>query len=113
VRRLAETDDIMASGAALHAAFRVEQRRVETRVNRLTRSRNAAIHGGPLSEVACATIANSAVTLACQALNITIGGIMAGRPLNSYAASRRDEFRQRIHDLTLGGDLTNLFRLAS
>lgn len=111
VRRLAEADDILASGAAIAAAFAVEQHRVDARVKRLTRSRNAAIHGGTLSGVACATIADFAATLARQALNIVIWATVTGQQVDAYATSRRDEFRLRIRRLTQGGALANLFRL--
>ena len=110
-RRLSETDDILSTGAALSGAFDAERRRVGARVKRLTRSRNAAIHGGPLSDVACGTIADFAAALGRQALNTTIWAIVTGRPVDAYATSRRDEFRQRIQNLTQGGDLANLFRL--
>ena len=110
-RRLSETDGILSSGAALSAAFDVERHRVDARVKRLTRSRNAAIHGGPLSDVACSTIADFAAALARQALSTTIWAIVTGEQVDTYATSRRDEFRQRIQNLTQGGDLTNLFRL--
>jgi hypothetical protein len=88
-----------------------EQRRVDARVKRLTRSRNAAIHGGPLSDAACGTIADFATTLAQQALNTTIWAIVTGQQVDTYATSRRDEYRQRILKLNQGGDLANLFRL--
>ncbi len=113
VRRLAETDDILSSGAALSAAFDVERWRVTNRVKRLTRSRNAAIHGGPLSEAACRTIAEFAAALARQALSTTIWAVVTGQPVDVYATSRRDEFRMRIQHLTQGGDLANLFRLTT
>jgi hypothetical protein len=110
-RRLAEADDILASGAAIGAAFAVEQNRVDARVKRLTRSRNATIHGGPLSEAACGTIADFATTLAKQALNNTIRAIVVGQQVDSYAISRRDDCRQRNLKLQQDGDLANLFRL--
>jgi hypothetical protein len=113
VRRLAEIDDILSSGAALSAAFDVERHRVNTRVKRLTRFRNAAIHGGPLSDAACGTIADFATTLAQQPLNTTIWAIATGQQVDAYATSRRDEFRQRIQKLKQGVDLANLFRLTS
>ena len=50
VRRLAETGDILSSGGALSAAFDVERQRVNTRVKRLTRSRNAAILSSHLAQ---------------------------------------------------------------
>jgi hypothetical protein len=111
VRRLAETDDILSSGAALSAAFEEERRRVTARVKRLTRSRNSAIHGGPLSDAACDTIAEFATRLARQALTTTIWAIATGRQPDTHATNRRDEYRQRILKLTQGGDLANLFSL--
>ncbi|OCB17384.1 hypothetical protein A5674_11885 [Mycobacterium malmoense] len=110
-RRLAESDDILSSPAALSRAFDTERHRVAARVKRLTRSRNAAIHGGTLSEAACGTITDCAVTLAHEALNATIWAIVTGQQLDAYAISRRDEHRQRIQNLTSGGDLANLFKL--
>jgi hypothetical protein len=111
VRRLAETDDILSSPAALAAAFDVERDRVSNRVKRLTRSRNAAIHGGPLSDAAFDTIAEIAAALGRQALSTTITATVAGQSVEARATSRRDEFRQRITNLRQGGDLANLFKL--
>lgn len=110
-RRLAESDDILSSPAALSAAFDTERHRVAARVRRLTRSRNAAVHGGTLSEAACSTITDCALTLAQEALNTAIWAIVTGQQLDAYAVSRRDEHRQRIQILTSGGDLANLFKL--
>jgi hypothetical protein len=63
---------LLAATAVLDATLDLEQRRVNSRVQRLRRTRNAAIHGGTLSEVACATIADFAAYFAHQALNATI-----------------------------------------
>ena len=51
------------------------------------------------------------MTLAQEALNTTIWAIVTGQQLDTYAISRRDEHRQRILNLTSGGDLANLFKL--
>lgn len=100
MRRLAETDDILSTGTALRAAFDQEALRVKRRVTRLTRSRNAAIHGGPLSDATCDTIAEFATTLGRRALTTTIWAIATGRSVEAHATSRRDEFRQRALELT-------------
>ena len=63
---------LLAATAVLDATLDLEQRRVNSRVQRLRRTRNAAIHGGTLSGVACATIADFAAYFAHQALNATI-----------------------------------------
>lgn len=110
-RRLAESDGILSSPAAISTAFDEERRRVDAKVKRLTRSRNAAIHGGPLSEAACGTITHCAATLAQDALNTTIWATVTGQKLDVYATRRRDEHRQRIANLKNGGDLANLFTL--
>jgi hypothetical protein len=111
VRRLAESDDILSSAATLGAAFDAEKLRVAARVRRLTRSRNAAIHGGPLSDAACGTITDFAAALARQALHTTIWAVVTGQQVDAHATSQRDEFRQRISNLKQGRDLENLFRL--
>jgi hypothetical protein len=109
VRQLAEDDETLSSGTAIAAAVAVEQNRVAARVKRLNRSRNATIHGGPVSEAACRTIAAFAKALAQQALHTTISAIVTGQQVDAYATSRRDEYRQRILKLSQGGDLANLF----
>lgn len=110
-RRLAESDDILTSPATISTAFDEERRRVDARVKRLTRSRNAAIHGGTLSEAACVTITDLASVLAREALNTSIWAAVTNQQLEAYAVSRNDEHRQRIANLKNGGDLTNLFTL--
>ncbi|TDZ77375.1 hypothetical protein DE4585_04769 [Mycobacteroides salmoniphilum] len=111
-RQLAETEDFLTSTATLGATLDLEKTRFDSKVARLRRTRNAAIHGGVLSETACATIADFAAYLARQALSATIWAIVTGNPVDIDAASRRDECRERIRRLKQGGDLANLFKLA-
>ena len=111
-RQLNETDDILSSTAALSAAFDTERDRLDARVKRLTRTRNAAIHGGPLSAAACDGIADFAQRIARKALNTVVRANVAGQSVDTYAVRQRDEYRQRIQNLTHGGDLANLFRLS-
>lgn len=89
----------------------MQRRRVDARVKRPTRSRNAAIHGGTLSETACSTITDLARVLAQDALNTSIWSIVTRQQLETYAVGRSDEHRQRIANLKSGGDLANLFTL--
>jgi hypothetical protein len=110
-RQLNETDDILSSGTALSGAFATEQQRLKRRVDRLTRSRNAAVHGGPLSTAACDSIADFATVIAQKALNTAIRATVAGQAVDVYAATQRDEYRQRSQNLASGGDLKNLFTL--
>lgn len=111
-RQLNETDDTLSSGAALSGAFAIEQQRLERRVARLTRSRNAAVHGGPLSTAACDSIADFATVIAQKALYTAVRAIIAGQAVDVYAAAQRDKYRQRSQNLAAGGDLKNLFTLS-
>ena len=111
IRRLNETDDILSSNVSLAAAFDVELQRLAGRVARLTRCRNAAIHGGPLSTAACESIADFAAIIARKALNTVVRATIAGQPVDVYASAERDDYRRRIVNLKSGGDLKNLFTL--
>lgn len=110
-RQLAETDQFLTDPAALGATFDAEMKHVGHRVERLRRTRNAAIHGGVLSETACATIDDFAVYLARMALNAAVWAIVTGQPVSAHTTQRRDDYRQQIQRLRQGGDLANLFKL--
>lgn len=110
-RRLAELDDTLASARTLAAAFQEEQSRVNARVDRLRRSRNAAIHGGPLSAAACASIAEFARRIATMALNNVIRATVDNETVDAHTRARRDEYHQRSESLKLAGDLEYLFTI--
>ncbi|WP_280297085.1 hypothetical protein [Nocardia abscessus] len=109
IRQLSETDDILRSTTALGSSFDAEFRLLDARVNRLTRSRNAAIHGGTLSTAACESIADFALTMGRNALNTVIRSIVTGEAVSTYATRQRDQYRRRIDNLRQGGDLKSLF----
>ena len=81
-----------------------ERQRVKARVARLRRSRNAAIHGGPLSAAACDSIADFARDLADQALNAVTQAILQNAAIPDYMRTTRDENRQRNEELRRTGD---------
>jgi hypothetical protein len=103
--------DRRVANGILKGLRQIGRRPGQLRVNRLRRSRNAATHGGPLSEAACGTIAELATMLALQALNTTIWATVTGQQVDAYATSQRDDYHRRTLRLTQGGDLTNLFAL--
>jgi hypothetical protein len=108
-RRLAELDDTLASAGTLAAAFQEEQSRVNARVDRLRRSRNAAIHGGTLSAAACESIAGFAHRIARMALNNVIRATVDNETVERHTKARRDDYRQRSVNLKQNGDLEHLF----
>lgn len=110
-RSLAELDDTLATPAALAAAFAEETQRVEACTARLRRTRNAAIHGGPVSAAACETIAVFAGRIAGMALSNVIEAVIDGVNVEAHTLARRTRYRTRVDNLTQLGDLDNLFDL--
>ncbi|SER89711.1 hypothetical protein SAMN04488583_0089 [Mycobacterium sp. 88mf] len=110
-RRLAELDDTISSAKALAAAFQEEQTRTNARVDRLRRSRNAAIHGGPLSTAACESIADFARRIARMALNNVVRATVDNETVDAHTKARRDEYHQRSKTLQRSGDLEYLFAI--
>ncbi|GAA0997310.1 hypothetical protein GCM10009551_064690 [Nocardiopsis tropica] len=108
-RSLAELDDTLASPGALAKAFADETERVDACTARLRRTRNAAIHGGPISTAACETIAEFARRIAAMALSNVIEAVIDGACVEPHTQARRDRYRTRVEMLTQNGDLENLF----
>lgn len=103
-RPLSELGDILQSGTSIGDAIDVERHRVSARVARLTRSRNAAIHGGPLSKAACESISDFGIDLANQALTIATRAILHGESIPAHMAANRDDNQRRIQALRRTGD---------
>ena len=103
-RPLSELDDTLRSRDSIGRAIDTERERVRARVARLTRSRNAAIHGGPLSEAACDSIADFAIDLADQALNCATRAIVDGKSITDHMKANREDNERRIRDLRRTGD---------
>lgn len=110
-RSLAELDDTLATANALSVAFDAETKRVDTSTARLRRTRNAAIHGGPISATACQTIAPFARRIAGLALSNVIEATINGVQVEAHTRGRRSRYQQRVQNLTVTGDLENLFDL--
>lgn len=108
-RSLAELDDTLATPTALAAAFAEETQRVEACTARLCRTRNAAIHGGPVSAAACETIAEFARRIAGMALSNAIEAVVDGVDVEPHTRARRTRYRTRVENLTQLGDLENLW----
>ncbi|WP_083954730.1 MULTISPECIES: hypothetical protein [unclassified Rhodococcus (in: high G+C Gram-positive bacteria)] len=111
-RSLAELDDTLASAGALSVAFEAEKARVAACTARLRRTRNAAIHGGPISPVACETISSFARRIAGLAITNVIEAVIDGAEVDVHTLHRRSRYQKRVENLTLSGDLENLFDLS-
>ncbi|KXP12502.1 hypothetical protein AXK57_19680 [Tsukamurella pulmonis] len=97
------------SADALSAAFDEEYERIDARVDRLQRQRNAAMHGGTLSVPACASIAQFARRIAQTAIYNVIRATIDGLTVADHTAERRDVYRLRTQRLMEHGDISALF----
>lgn len=109
-RRLAELEDMFASAEALAKAFNDEHARIDARVDRLQRQRNAAIHGGTLSIPACVSISQFAERIAETAIYNTVRATIDGLEVSAHTKERREVYRLRTRRLTEHGDVDALFQ---
>lgn len=109
VRRLRETEHILSSGQSIQDAFDREAHRVDARVARLTRTRNSAIHGGPLSPSACDSVMDFARDLSLQALRHAQTSALSGTDLRTVMDERSRVEAQRANTLRQRAELEDLF----
>jgi hypothetical protein len=108
-RPLAELDSTLKRGKTIGATINHIQARVLVRVNRLTRARNAAVHGGPLSYAACDSIAEFARMVAEDALVQVLRAKVEGVPVSGYMQERRTRNAQALSLLRETGHYGHLF----
>ncbi|MFF0611720.1 hypothetical protein ACFYUD_23965 [Nocardia tengchongensis] len=108
-RPLAEISSILKAGPRISEAINHEEQRIRACVARLTRVRNAAIHGGPLSPEACESIRAFAVELAGQALHKVMEAILIGKPISDHMTSQRDSDVDQLKELRKTGQHIKLF----
>jgi len=108
-RGLREVESSLATPAAMHAALEEHCRRFDRQLRRLKRLRNAAIHGGPVSDTACQSVANFASTLAHVCLNEAIRAVLTGADIETHIKAYRDDHIDRFRRIKEFGDIDALF----
>ncbi|SCY75974.1 hypothetical protein SAMN02799641_02868 [Rhodococcus erythropolis] len=108
-RPLRDLQLILKDTAALKSQLEYDRTRVGALAQRLRRSRNAAVHGGVLSQDACESMANFAFDLALQALNVSMKSIFEGVDKKSLFDSYRDESTNLLDSFSDTLDLSVLF----
>ncbi|MFE2961816.1 hypothetical protein [Nocardia tengchongensis] len=108
-RPLAVLTSILRPDQPISDAINIEQERIRVCVERLTRARNAAIHGGPLSSEACESIADFAKDIAGQALYKVMESIVLGKSVSDYMNEQRESDVVQLRKLRKSGDHTHLF----
>jgi hypothetical protein len=108
-RGLGELETVLATPDAMYARLEEHGRRFDRQLGRLKRLRNSAIHGGPVSDAACASVASFAQNLGHQCLNQAMTGLLAGRDIASHITDYRDDHRDRYQRVQTTGDIDALF----
>lgn len=75
----------------------------------LKRLRNSAIHGGPISETACQSVAVFAFNLGHQCLNEAMRALLTGIDIPSHMEEYRSDHIDRFERVKATGDIDALF----
>lgn len=108
-RGLAELDSTFASGASVAARLDAYGRRFDIHLKRLKRLRNAAIHGGPVTPDACASIAKFAHELGHYCLNQAILAHLTDTDIRTHMENFRDNERHRRDSIEANSAYSELF----
>ena len=108
-RGLGEVETALATPAGMFGRLDEQCRRFDCQLARLRRLRNAAIHGGPISETACQSVAVFAFNLGHQCLNEAMRALLAGTDTASHMAEYRADHIDRFERVKATGDIDALF----
>jgi hypothetical protein len=108
-RGLGEVEAALATPAGMIARLDEQCRRFDRQLARLKRLRNSAIHGGPISETACQSVAVFAYNLGHQCLNEAMRALLTGIDIPSHMAGYRSDHIDRFQRAERIGDVDALF----
>lgn len=108
-RGLGEVETAVSTPAAMYARLDYYCRRFERHLRRLKRLRNAGIHGGPVSPVACQSVSTFAYNLGHQILNEAIAALMTGSDVRSHIENYRADHIERYERVQAARDVDALF----
>lgn len=108
-RGLGEVETFLSTPGRMIARLDEQGRRFDRQLARLKRLRNSAIHGGPISEAACQSVAVFAFNLGHQCLNEAMRALLAGIDIPSRMEGYRTDHIDRFARVSETGDVDALF----
>lgn len=108
-RGLTEVETTLATPAGMFARLEEQSRRFDRQLARLKRLRNSAIHGGPISETACQSVAVFSYNLGHQCLNEALRALLTGTDVPSHMEQYRSDHVDRYERVKATGDVDALF----
>jgi hypothetical protein len=109
VRGLGEVETVLATPAGMYVRLEEQGRRFDRQLARLKRLRNSAIHGGPLSDAGCTSVAVFAHNLGHQCLNEAMKALLGGGDIPSHMTDYRVDHIDRYERVRTAGDVDALF----
>ena len=108
-RGLSELQRMLTSPTQMYARLDEQCHRFDRHLRRLKRLRNSAIHGGPVSETACESVAVFAYNLGHQCLNEAMRALLGGKDIRSHMEEYRSDHIRRFDRVQSTGDIDALF----
>ena len=108
-RGLGEVEAALATPTGMFARLDTQCRRFDRQLARLKRLRNSAIHGGPISETACQSVAVFAFNLGHQCLNEAMRALLTGIDIPVHMEEYRSDHIDRFERVKTTGDIDALF----
>jgi hypothetical protein len=109
VRGLGELETVLATPAGMYARLEEQCRRFDRQIGRVKRLRNSSLHGGPVSEAACESVAAFARNLGLQSINEAMRALLTGRDIPSHMTDYRTDHQERYEKVRTAGDVDALF----
>lgn len=108
-RGLGEVQTALATPTGMFARLDEQCRRFDRHLARLKRLRNSAIHGGPISETACQSVAVFAFNLGHQCLNEAMRALLTGIDVSRHMEEYRSDHIDRFERVKATGEIDALF----
>ncbi|MEZ0382111.1 hypothetical protein [Mycobacterium sp. pW045] len=108
-RGLGELETALATPAGMYARLEEYGQRFDRHLKRLRRLRNSAIHGGPVSDAGCESVATFAFNLGHQCLNEVMRALLTGHEISSHMDEYRANHIERFERIRTVGDVDALF----
>jgi len=109
-RALSELEEILSTPRQIFLHLEAQGRNFDRQLGRLGRLRNAAIHGGPISDAGCLSLSSFAQSLGYRCLHEAVNVQLTRRSFAEHMESYRDDHLLRYDRLRRTGAIHDLFQ---
>jgi hypothetical protein len=109
-RGLGELEQILSTPRQIFLHLEAQGRNFDRQLGRLRRLRNAAIHGGPISDAGCLSLSSFAQSLGYRCLHEAVNARLDGRSFAEHMEIFREDHLMRYERLRRTGAIHDLFQ---